>query len=221
MNAESVSGTVRFGAIAGMIGGAATAVSGLVIQAFVQPTSTVSPEMWSYPWPSDTFVSVTLVFTVFHLLVFLGILAFARSGVAGTTRSARVGAVLALTGTAVFVAAELASIPFSDQRMDQSGPGIVGATFGLATALTAVGLLLAGSATLRANRWLDWRRFVPLGAGVWTTVLLGVAATPAISAGVGVYGLCIFLLALAVYTQPVPASGDSQRRPTIRANAVT
>ena len=201
----SSSRSIRHLAMAGIVGGGATAISGVVIQAVVQPASTIPAEMWSYPWPSDTFVPVTLVFAGFHLLVFLGLLGFARSGLAGPGRTARVGMRLAMAGTAVFFAAELASIPINDQRMDDPGPMIVGGIFGLAVLLTAVGLLLAGWATLRAGQWRDWRRFVPLAAGIWTAVLVGMSATSALPTGVGIYGLCILLLGLALYTQPTPA----------------
>lgn len=217
---KSVSRSIRHLAMAGIIGGAATALSGMVVQAVVQPVSTVSDEMWSYPWPSDTFVPVTLLFAGFHLLVFLGVLGFARSGLAGPGRSARVGSVLAMVGTAVFFMAELASIPINDQRMDAPGPMIVGGIFGLGVLLTAVGLLLAGWATLRAGHWRDWRRFVPLAAGIWTTALVGVSVTKALPTGVGIYGLCILALGLALYTQPTPAPAGI-RPPATRANVVS
>ncbi len=213
---RSASRSIRHLSMAGILGGAATAISGLVIQAVVQPASTVSDEMWSYPWPSDTFIPVTLLFASFHLLVFLGVLGFARSGVAGSGRSARVGSSLAMVGTAVFFMAELASIPINDQRIDDPGPMIVGGIFGLGVLLTAVGLLLAGWATLRAGQWRDWRRFVPLAAGMWTTALVGVSFTKALPTGVGVYGLCILALGLALYTQPTPAL-TSTRGSTTRA----
>jgi hypothetical protein len=203
--------SIRHLAIAGIVGGGATAISGVVIQAAVQPASTVSDEMWSYPWPSDTFVPVTLLFAGFHLLVFLGVLGFARAGLAGPGRSARVGSVLAMVGTAVFFMAELASIPINDQRMDDAGPMIVGGIFGLGVLLTAVGLLLAGRTTLRAGHWRDWRRFVPLAAGIWTTALVGVSFTKALPTGVGIYGLCILVLGLALYTQPTPTRSGSAR----------
>lgn len=212
------SGSVRSGPIAGIAGGAATALSGLVIQAGVQPATTVSAEMWSYPWSSDAFIPVTLVFAGFHLLVFLGVRGFARSGVAGSGRGARVGSRLALAGTALFFLAELASLPFNEQRLDDPGPMTVGAMFGLGVTLTAVGLLLVGAATLRAGHWHGWRRYVPLAAGVWTTVLVGVSFTSALAAGVGIYGLSILALGLALYTQPTPASAQP---PVTRATVVT
>lgn len=216
---KSVSGSVRYGAIAGIVGGAATALSGVVIQAGVQPATTVSDEMWSYPWSSEAFVPVTLLFAGFHLLVFLGVLGFARSGVAATSRTARAGTALALAGTALFFVAELASLLFSDQRMDDTGPMTVGAMFGGGVLLTAVGLLLAGVATVRAQRWQGWRRFVPLAAGIWSTALVGVSMTSALPAGVGIYGLCILALGIALYTQPTPAPAGPRQQVT-RATVV-
>ena len=66
---------------------------------------------WSYPWSSAALVPVSLAYTVFHVLVFIGILGFWRSGIAGTGRAAQIGATAALTGTAVLGIAELLSIP--------------------------------------------------------------------------------------------------------------
>ena len=39
--------------------------------------------MWSYPWSSAALVPVSLVYAVFHVLVSVGLLGFARSGAAG------------------------------------------------------------------------------------------------------------------------------------------
>jgi hypothetical protein len=211
--------SVRYGAIAGIAGGTATALSGVAIEAIVKPSTTVSDQMWSYPWTSDTFVPVTVAFAGFHLLVFLGVLAFARSGAAGSGRTPRIGTTLALVGTAVFFLAELASLPISTQRMDDTGPGIVGAVFGLGVLLTAVGLVVAGLATRRAGQWRDWRRFVPLAAGIWSTALLFLSFTPALAVGVSVYGLFMAALGLAVYPRPSSAI-DESRTPTTRATVL-
>ena len=77
----------------------------------IQPATTVPDDRWSYPWSSAALVPVSLLYTALHVLVFLGLLGFARSGVTGTGRGARLGPALALAGTAVLGAGELASIP--------------------------------------------------------------------------------------------------------------
>ncbi len=69
-----------------------------------------------------------------------------------------------------------------------------------------MGFLVAGVATLRARRWSGWRRFTPLVTGVWLTALVGLAATTSLAGGVGIYGLCILALGVALYTQPAPSA---------------
>jgi hypothetical protein len=184
-------------------GGAATALSAMLVQFFVRPE--VPDTMWSYPWSSGTFVLVCLVYALFHALVLVGVLGFARSEVAGTSRAARAGGALAVAGTAVLLVAELASIPFREDALSATGPAVVGAVFGLGTLLTGVGFLMTGVTTLRAGVWQDWRRYVPLVSGVWSTVMVGIAATGALTIGVGVYGLCLLLLGVAMRT-PVVAT---------------
>jgi hypothetical protein len=207
--------TIRRAGILGVLGGALTTLSGVLVQGVVLPASDVSDEMWSYPWESGAFVTVSAVYAVLHALVFVGILGYARSGVAGTGRGARAGTTIALAGTAVLLVAELLSIPVADQRLDDTGPGLVGACFGLGTALSAVGFIVAGVATVRAARWDGWRRFVPLATGVWLAILVGLAMTAALAFGVGLYGLLIAALGVALVTQPTP-SAPRQPSPAIQ-----
>ena len=201
---DASNGSVRTLASAGMLGGAATALSGVAVEAIVRPRSDVSDEMWSYPWSSEALVPVSLGFAGFHLLVFLGMVAFARSRPAGSSRAARIGARLAMAGTFIFFVAEFATIPFADQRLDQTGPMVVGGAFGLGVTLTAVGLIVAGVATIRAREWDGPARFVPLGAGIWATVMIAISFTSALALGVAIYGLSILVLNLAVYTRSKP-----------------
>src|SRR5262245_26543973 len=142
--------SIRRAGLLGAIGGALTVISGALVQGIVQPASDVSDEMWSYPWSSGAYVPVSLVLAALYVLTFIGVLGFARSGVAGTGRSARVGTVAALTGTAVLFAAQLLSIAVADQRVDDTSAGLVAACFGVGGVLSAVGFIVAGIATVRA-----------------------------------------------------------------------
>jgi len=206
--------SIRRAGLLGAIGGALTALSGVIVQGFVQPASDVSDEMWSYPWSTTAYVSVSLLYALFYALVFLGVLGFARSGVAGPGRGARVGTVLALTGTAVVFAAELLSIPIADQRVGETGTVLASACFAGGTLVSAIGFIVAGVATVRARRWDGWRRFVPLATGIWLAALNGLAPTPALATGTAVYGLLITALGVALWTQPAPST------PRPRAEAV-
>ncbi|WP_112237666.1 hypothetical protein [Kribbella monticola] len=194
-------------AVAGLTGGLATVLSGVVIEAVVKPASDVSNEMWSYPWSSDALTPVSIVFAGMHLLVLLGMFAFARS-----LRRGRAGARLALVGTFLLFLAEFASIPFADQRMDETGPQVVGGLFGLGVAVTAIGLLVAGVAVLRSGEWHGWQRYAPVGAGVWSLFMIGLSFTSALPVGVAIYGLTLCALYLAVYTLHASPAGERSER---------
>ena len=198
--------SVRRAAIAGIVGATATAIGGLVVQAVIQPSTAVSDERWSYPWSSSSLVPISILWASLHVLVFVGVLGFARGGLAGKSRGARVGVALALAGTALLFIGELASIAVRDQQVDDTGAELVGAIFAIAIVLSAVGFLSSGVAAIRACLWRGWRRFAPLGVGIWATVLLGLNMTKALPAGVALYGLCLLALSVALYTQPDPSS---------------
>ena len=204
--ATSKIGSLRAAATSCIIGAAATALGGIAVQAIVQPTTNVSHDRWSYPWSSAALIPISLLWAVLHVFVFYGLLGFARSHPAGRGRSARLGTTLALAGTAVLFVGELASIPIRDQHIHDTGATIVGAIFAAAILLTAAGFLLAGIATLRARLWRDWRRFTPLSVGIAACALLGLNTTHALPAGVAVYGVCLFALGVALYTEPAPTA---------------
>lgn len=202
---------IRRTAVAFMVGAALTAVSGAVVQVVIQPATDVSDETWSYPWSSDALVPVSLAYAVLHLLVAVGLVGFGRSGATGDTRAGRAGVLLAVAGTTFLLAGELLSIAVRDAMVDDAGAGLVGAVFGLGTLLSAMGLLLAGYATLTAGVWTGRARLTPLVAGVWTTVLLGLAFTKALPAGVAVYGLCLLAMAVALHAQGAPDAPVARR----------
>src|SRR4051794_21786683 len=104
----------RLGAHALLAGAGATAVAGAVVQFAVQPNTDVSDDMWSYPLSADARVPASAGYAVLHALVAVGLLAFGRSGAAGPSRRARRGVAVAVFGTLMLLAAEIASIPIND-----------------------------------------------------------------------------------------------------------
>lgn len=198
--------STRKAAVALIIGALITTLGGFVSQ-IVQASTNVSDDLWRYPWSSDAFVAVSLLWAVAHGLVIVGLLGLRRSGVAGPARSAAVGFGLAVAGTALLFGAEFASLAFAGQQVNNTGPGLAGVAFGLGTLLSGIGLLVAGRAVLQARRWDDWRRFTLLAAGGWTVVLVGIAATKALPTGVAIYGLCLLAIGIALRTRPAAAAG--------------
>lgn len=200
--------SLRKAGIACIVGALITAGGGVASQ-IARASTNVSDEAWTYPWSGGTFIALTLLWGVSHLLIFFGLLGLRRSGLAGPTRAAAVGLSLAMAGMALLLVAEVASIPFRDQTVDDTGPAIVGAMFGLATLLTAVGLITAGKATMQSGRWHDWRRVTPLVTGIWALALVGLVFTPVMALGIAIFGLCFLALGIALYTSPAPATTAS------------
>lgn len=94
--------SLRNAGIACVAGAFITAIGGAASQIAVATTE-VSDEAWTYPWPSETFVALSLLWGLAHALIFIGLLGLRRSGLAGPTRAAAVGLTLALTGTALLL----------------------------------------------------------------------------------------------------------------------
>ena len=182
---------------------AATALAGAVLALGLQTTTSLSDDFWRYPWSSSgAFVAFSVLSAVLHGLVARGLLAFGRSGAAGRSRAASAGVVLATTGTLLFLVGEIASIFIRDARVDDASALFVSVFFGLGAFVSMIGFLLAGRATARAGVWHGWRRLTPLATGVWLVILNPIpAAAPTLLHGaVGIYGLCLLAVAIAMYT---------------------
>jgi hypothetical protein len=83
--------SVRTAGISCIVGAGATVLGGIVVQGIVQPATDVSDKQWSYPWSSGALVPISLLWASLHVLVFLGLLGFARSGLAGRRRLRKPG----------------------------------------------------------------------------------------------------------------------------------
>jgi hypothetical protein len=202
--ASGNSDQIRRAAVVMMVAAGATAVAGAVLQFGLVPTTDISDDMWRYPWSnSGAFVAFSIFSAALHGLVAFGVLAFGRSGVAGRSRAATVGVPLAVAGTLLLLVGELASIPVRNAEVNDTSAWIVGCVFFFGSVLSAAGFLLTGWATLRAGVWHDWRRFTPLVTGVWTSVLVVIppALPKALPGGVGLYGICLLGMGIALYAQ--------------------
>ena len=190
--------------------GASIIATGGVVTQRAQASSGVSDQVWSYPWSPETSIWISLSWAFAQALLVVGAWGLRRSSAAGSTRAARPGLTLAVLGTSLIVVGHLASIPVRDQSIHATGPQIVGAVFGLGTVLSAIGFLVAGSATVKAKRWYGWQRFAPLALGVSTLALIGLEFTKALPTAVGIYALCFLALGIALRTRPSAATHASR-----------
>lgn len=170
---------------------------GAIITAVYRNASPVSDEQLSYPWEGATAITTSLIWGATQVLIVVGLLAFARSG-AAPTRSGRVGGWLAVAGAMLYVMAHALSLVASDAALDDPIAVAVLSCFGVGTLLTAVGLIAAGTATLRSGVWAGWRRFAPLALGVWMVAMMPLQFTPALPVAVGVYALAVMAFGLAM-----------------------
>ncbi|MEA3218301.1 MAG: hypothetical protein QOJ19_4457 [Acidimicrobiia bacterium] len=211
---------VRAAALVGLVGAAASAALGIVVQAAVQPWTAVSDDRWSYPWTPKQYVGFSLLGAAVDLLIAIGLVGFARSGIARSRRAARWGTGLAVAGTVALTVAQACSILVRDQPVDNGGAGAVSALFGAAAVLLAVGFVLAGVATWRHGAWTGWRAATPFAVGACALALVGLAPTKALPSAVSAFSLSLVALFIALDTHPAPTEGTLAER-AVRNPATT
>ncbi len=98
-----------------------------------------------------------------HALVLAGLLGLRRAGVVGESAWGRAGLNLAVAGRVVFLVGESVAIALGH---DES------ILFPVAAVSTGIGMLLAGIAVVRAQRWHGWRRFAPVAMGAYPFIFM-------------------------------------------------
>ncbi|MBK5288424.1 MAG: hypothetical protein JJE46_08150 [Acidimicrobiia bacterium] len=189
--------SIERAAIAGIIGATVIAFGGVITQV-VQASGTVGSHQVSYPWTPGAMWTIEPMWASAQLLMVIGLWGVHRSGVAGRTRSASAGMSMAITGAAGIGACELVLTAFRTQRIDDVGPGIVLALFGLFSVTQAIGLVVAGRAALKSGRLGGWRRLTLLAAGVWSVALIGLQFTALLPSAVAVYGCSMLAVFVAL-----------------------
>jgi hypothetical protein len=137
------------------------AIGGVATQ-IVRASTSVSDQVWSYPWSGEASIPLSASWAIAQTVLVLAILELRRSGLAGPTRAASVGLATAAAGTSLIVVGHLVSIAVRNQSIHATGPEIAGAIFGAGSVLSAAGFLLSGFASARHGRWRGWRRFTLL-----------------------------------------------------------
>ena len=181
---------------------------GALITAAYRNASPVSDEQLSYPCDGATAITTSLIWGITQVLIVVGLIAFARSG-ATPTAAGRVGGRLAVGGAVLYVIGHGLSLVASDAALDEPISVAVLSCFGIGTVLTAIGLIVAGTAALRSRVWAGWRQYTPLGLGVWMVAMVPLQFTSALPIAVGIYALGVGALGLAMI---VESQGRDPRR---------
>lgn len=173
-----------------------------LVTAFIPPA--VSSEWYSYPYTPRGFLLAQIVFMSNHVLLLVGILGLARSGVAGIELLGRVGLWISVVGMAALTLCEVGAMTLATSSYPSPGTDFMDMAYGVASILIGVGLTLAGLAVVRAGEWTGWRRFVPLICGVAVFIIVIPGVFGPFLAGrlvLAVWMLMFAALGWALYTQ--------------------
>ena len=177
-------------------------LEGGIIAAAYRGTSTVPEDRLNFPFSGSLATTTSLTWGLSQALFVLTLLAFARSGAVGTSRAGRIGAMLALMGGMLFVAAHTLSLIFRDARVDDPAGLAAIALFLVGTLSSACGFIVAGLAVVRAGHWTSWRRYSVLPVGIWMLCMLPLQFTSLLPLTVAVYAATIATFASALLAEP-------------------
>lgn len=181
---------------------------GALITAAYRSASPVSDEQLSFPWDGATAITTSLIWGITQVMLVVGLVAFTHSG-AVSAKAGRVGARLAVAGASLYVVAHTLSLAGYDAAINDPIAVAVLACFGVGTLLTATGLMMAGTATLRSGVWSCWRRYTPLALGAWMVVMMPLQFTSALPVAVGIYAVAVAAFGLAMIIESL----ESEFRP--------
>jgi predicted membrane channel-forming protein YqfA (hemolysin III family) len=186
-----------------LIAGALLTIAGAVLSAIVQGSSSVPDDLVRYPFSHDAFLPFTVFAAACHLLMLAGIVYLARGGLAGDSRTGRIGLGCVIAGLALLFVCEWPQLPFANQHTSSVGPSILDGGFGLATLLLAGGMIAVGVATLRTPSLGSWRQYAPLICGLLSLIVIPIQFTSALWVGITVFCLGYVLLGVAAISEGV------------------
>ena len=172
------------------VAGGAIFLDGAVLTAAYRSSSPVSEDAFAFPWQGSTAVATSLLWGLAQALMVVGLVAFARSD-APAGRTGRIGARLAIGGGVSFTLAHLVSALAYDAATDDASAIVAMSLFGIGTIALAVGLLLAGRASLPNPNRSTWARRAPLALGIWMVLMIPLQFTPALAVAVGGYAVLV------------------------------
>jgi hypothetical protein len=130
----------------------------------------VPRDVWSYPLATTPFVIGQVFIGIHHLVLAIGLLTVWRTGLAGRSRLATVGAVSSVSVMIAFAVVEVVAAGAADNVGPTAFVGVLGGLYGVLTVLLAVASILFGVAILRARNWTGITRWTVLITGIYLLV---------------------------------------------------
>jgi hypothetical protein len=179
--------------------GGAIAAAGAIVTSVVHTAVPSTRE--SYPWTPGTAQILQLVWTACSALVLVGVIALARSGLAGHSPLARAGVAITVVSMALLVPAQASFVFVAHAATSSSASSALGAIATIIAVVAAVGFTLTGIATLQAGRWRRPGRYLPLACGLFVLLVMlpVVAVDPDVLFWpIAGWNLCLAALGLAL-----------------------
>lgn len=151
------------------IAGAVIATIGTVVTELLP--SAVPPTAASAPYTPTLFPLTQIVWAISYALIWLGIVGLARSGAAGDGWLGRIGLWLAMLGQGALALGNLGFAFLATATVTDPLYLFLDMWMGIASLMTAIGLILAGLAVWRTGRWQGWARWLPLFIGLYVFVV--------------------------------------------------
>ncbi|UUZ61535.1 hypothetical protein [Nocardioides sp. B-3] len=153
----------RMAGLACLLGGLLGAAGGLYP---ALRTPVVAEDMWTYPLRAGgEFATMQTMFALTHVGMLPGLLALGWCGAVPPSRWGRIGRGVAMAGMAVLTVNEFVAISVAGEPSDSSSAGNVGAVYGVATLMIAIGMIVAGVAAIRGGARSGWQQWLPLVVG--------------------------------------------------------
>ncbi len=146
--------------------GVAVAVFTLAYPAAVPSTQ------WSYPFSAGAQWAISVVLAAVHLLTLAGFIGVVNARPYGQSKLASAAVWVAIAGYLGLAIAEILSGAIGDEQTDSSAASTVGAVFGIASILTALGSIVAGAVIVRSATWSGPGRWMVLASGLIMVVLV-------------------------------------------------
>jgi hypothetical protein len=172
-------------------------LDGAILTGAYRGSSPVSEDAFAFPWEGATAVATSLSWGLAQALMVVGLVAFARSD-APSGRSGKAGAWLAVAGGVACTIAHGVSVAAYDASTDEAGAIVAMSLFGAGTVALAIGLLLAGRASLRTRRTPSWVRWAPLALGIWMVLMIPLQFTSALAVAIGGYAILVIAFGAAL-----------------------
>lgn len=176
-------------------------LDGGVVVAALRSTSTVPDNHLNFPLSGTTATTAEIVWGFSQVAFLVAIVGFRRRPAVTSSRTARIGATLALLGGLLFLGGHAVCLSFPD-ALNSDAAGVTAASlFAIGSVLIATGFLVAGIAVLRGGAWSGWRRFTPLAVGCWMVAMIPLQFTGLLQAAVAVHALTVGAFALAMLAE--------------------